>query len=428
MLAVASTTLLLVGCGPVNAGSAAEDAFAVALDAAHGDWVEELRTSASNTLPFAGDAYGSVVLRDDTPPDVFAAVYEFVTTYPASNFDGSGVEANGVGICIGDPQARAKQQLRDALFSAGATLAGDWRCPPSANSEPLPYRATLADFDTDQRRVRSVGAGAGLTLEASISEPAGTVAAPFDAVPDTLAATLGAVAEETEVRQFALTGTDLVIAITPTGDLSPVQAAADAAAGPALQVQIALGSLDATEQAVYAELAPLIDELRQIPGVDSVTANTQGIVLRVPDAQRVAAIHDAAMTQPELDEIGVTILVGEGTHAEGASQYVRPIGGASEHIGGFVELLDTAGVTQVTVHEAGGGRSIWFAVDVAGPLLDTVQLRPMLPIGADAQLGSELEGSALRLTIADQLRAEDVWDASDTVDLGAFVAAWNAAP
>lgn len=425
-LAAVAVGALLAGCAPVNAGSAAADAFEERVRADYGDWVEELRVSSNNTLPFLGEAFGSVVLRADTPPDVFAEVYDFVTGYSGpGDFDGVGVEANGVGVCAGDPQSAAKQQLRDALAASGASLAGEWRCPGRSGDDPLPYSATLDDFDADLQRIRSLGAGAGLELEASVTEPSGTVSGPLDAVPETLAGTLRAVAGLSEVVRFELAGTELDIAIEPTTELDPVQAAADAAAGADLHARVVLGSLDASEQAEYAELAPLFDDLRRIPGVESVQALTQAVEVRAGDPAQVVAIHDAAVAMPELDALGFRIVVGDDADP---SEYFRPIGGASEHIGAFATLLDAPGVTRVLVREAGGDGEVWVAVDVAGPLLDAAQLKSSLPMGVAVQLASDQDDTSLRFTTADRLRSDELSDFSDTVDLEGFAAAWNAAP
>lgn len=426
-LAVIAVGLLLAGCLPVNAGSAAMDEFEERVNADYGEWVESFRLSSNNTLPFMGDAFGSVVLRPDTPPEVFAEVYDFVTGYSGpGDFDGSGVEANGVGVCAGDAQLAARQQLRDALHAAGTSLAGDWPCPPRAGDVPLPYAATLDELDADLQTVRSLGAGAGLQLVATITDPAGMVAGPLDAVPAALPDTLRAVAALTGVERFEADGTALRIAVTPTADLGAVQAAAERAAGADLEVEVLPGSLDASEQAQYAELGPVVDALRQLPGVDEVQAQTQSVEVRTADPQQAVAIHDAAVAMPELDALGFRLVVA-GAPQSLSAEYFRPIGGADEHFGAFAALLASPGVTEVTVHEA-GRQAVWVAVEVAGPLLDAVQLKALLPMGVPAQLGSDADGTHLRFTTAEHLAPGALSGLSDRVDLQAFAAAWNAQP
>lgn len=428
-LAATAVALLLTGCISANAGSAAEDAFTERLTADYGDWVEELRIDAHNTLPFMGDANGSVVLRADTPPDVFAEVVQFVESYQGpGSFAGSGVQANGVGVCFGDPQVDAKQQLRDALHAASAALAGEWRCPPRPGDVPLPYSGTLEAFDGDIALLRSLGTGTGLELTASLTEPDGSVSGPLDEVPGSVAATLRAIDGVSEVLRFQLEGAALTVAIAATADPAPAQSAADAVAGPDLVAQVVLGSLDPAEQARYAELGPLVDDLRALPGVTHVEASPGAVTLRTLDPLQVTAIHDAALAHPEFTELALSIEVGDAGWTMGASRYFRPADGQSQHIADFAAIVATDGVTQVVLNEAGGGRERWLSVEVDWPIMDVVRLKGVVPMGVAAQLASSADDLALRFQLADQLRAEDVSEWQDEVDLEVFAAAWNAAP
>lgn len=428
-LAATSVAVLLAGCLPLNAGGAAQDAFEERVNADYGDWVEAFRTSGLNTLPFMGEAYGSVVLRADTPPDIFAEVYDFVANYRGpGNFEGSGVEANGIGVCVGDPQQGAKQQLRDALQAAGTELTGDWPCPPRPGDAPLAYGGTLEAFDADLAVIRSLGIQTGIELTASVTDPRGSVSGQLDEVPATTAATVFAIDEVSEVLQFDLTDTALTVAISPTADALPAQAAADAAAGPGLVTEVVLGSLDPAQQQRYAELGPVLDELRAIPGVTHVEAAPQSVNLRTLDAQQVTAIHAAALAIPEMADLGFAIEVGEESPTMGGSLYVLPTGGQSQHIDDFAALMMADGVTQVVLKEASPTRERWLSVHADLSIMDVVQLKGIAPTGVEAQFTSVPDDVALRFRIADQLRPADISDWQDAVDLEAFTAAWNAQP
>ncbi|GAA1423841.1 hypothetical protein [Agrococcus citreus] len=425
-----AAALLLSGCGPVNAGSAARDQVEAALEAEFGEHIEELRISSTNDLPFTGRAFGSVVLLPETSPEVFAEVVAFVASFQPSSasFDGSGVQANGVGVCVGDPQADRKLELRDALHAAGASLAGEWSCATRATDDALPYAGTAADLDADADLLRSIELPSGLRLEGSLSEPDGRVSVAIDRLPDTVGETLAAVGAAAEIAQFALEDGVLTIAIAPTADPAPVQAAADAAAGRDLRPRVVLGSLDPAEQARFEELAPLLDALREIPGVDGVEAASTGVTLRTLDPRQVTAVHDAAVAHPELADLALTILVGDGTAATGALEYSRPRGAQSDSIDAFAALAVDPGVADLTVREAAVGGDRWVVVELTGELADMVRLKPVLPIGAPAQLSSATSGETVRLTIADPLAPDDLDDVAGTVDREALADAWNAAP
>lgn len=437
VLAAMSVGVLLTGCLPINAGEAAADEFEERVRAEYGDWVEGFRTDSINTLPFIGSGFGSVVLRPDTPPDVFAEVSDYVEGYQVRGFDGAGVEANGVGVCFGDPQIAAKQELRDALHVAGETLVGTWPCPTRGGGTPVPYEGTVRAFGSDIDLLRSLEMTTGLAFEATLTEPSGTVSGPLDQVPGTVATTLETIGEMHEVQEFTLVpapsggrgagGGLLTVAIASTADASAAQAAADAVAAPELAVEVVQGSLDPAEQARYEELGPLLDDLRALPGVEDVDATTQNIAIRTPDAQQVAAIHDAVLAHPDFVDLGLSIVVGPVGGGMGSS-YWLPAGGENRHLPDFLALLGADGVTQIAVSEPTAERPAWLNLHTARAITAIVDLKSQLPVGVEAQFSSSSDDHELRFVVADQLRVEDVEDWREEVDIEAFVAAWNAAP
>lgn len=429
LVPILAASLLVTGCGPVNAGTAAREEFEAQLDADFGEHVEEVRISDDNTLPFAGRAFGSVVLRPETPPDVLESVFELVTTFrsAAGSFEGSGVVANGVGICVGDPQIDAKRELRSALHAAGASLSGEWPCSTGGVQEPEPYWGPAADLDADVALIRSLDGATGLRLEARLTDPPGTASGLVEELPDTAGAALAAIAAAAEVVAFELKGGALTVAIDQQGDTDAALSAAEAAAGPDLAVHVVLGSLDPSEQAELAELEPVLEELRRVPGVAGAEATVDGIAVRTLDPAQAPAVLEAATSAEALVDRSITILVGEGTAAMRAAEYVRPAGATTGSFDAFAALVADSGVSDVTVREAGGGREGWVDIELTGPLLDAVRLKPVLPTGVDGRLSSVADESSIMWTIADPLRDEHVSSGVGDVDLAAFITAWNAA-
>ena len=426
---IAVASLALAGCGAVNAGSAIEEEFNEAIRAEHGDLILETRVNAHNDLPFSGRASATVVLRPEASAEEFAAVLEDVLSFEPStgNYDGVGVIANGVGVCAPDPQRAAKQALRDALHEAGAALAGEWACPPASADDMRAYVGTLAQFDADLDVVASVGAP-GLHLEAWLSEPAGKVSGPLDDLPDTIGETVGAVADLEDIVAFEVVEGSLNIAIKPTSDPAAAQAAAEAVAGPELPVEIVLGSLDPAQHEEYAALGPLLDDLREVPGVVEVATSTHVVTLRTMDPEQVVAIQEAALAHEEFEKkLTLEILVGEGTQATGAAEYTRPLGGERDGIALFHDLVTHPGVSHARVQESSPTVETWITVDVVGPLTDVADLRSLLPVGVEVQASSDQDNRSVRFTIADTVTADDFYSVHDDTDVAGLVAAWNAA-
>lgn len=423
--------LLFSGCGPVNAGSAAAERFEQAVRADYDEWVEGFNLSEHNTLPFAGSANGSVLLRAETPPEVFDEVLAFVEQYPDDRFEASGVQANGIGVCVGDAARDAKHELRAALHAAGGALQGEWRCPPRPGDPDVGYHGDFAAFAADLPLLRSAAAGLGgpLTLQGSVTDPDGSVSGALDALPASAPAALEAIAAMAEVVRFALVDAQLTVAIVPTADPAPVQAAADAAAGDDLTVQVVLGSLDPSEQATYADLAPLLDELRALPGVDGVEARTLEVTLRTSDAAGVQALGEAALEHPEFHDpqagLSLRIELGGGDRP---TTYWRPADASTDHLARFAALVQREDVTEVTLNEASGSGNAWLAVRVTGTLADAAVLKPDLPVGIPVQLYGEANRNAARFTVAGQLTIDDLGSVRDEADGQAFLDAWNAIP
>lgn len=426
-IGLVATALLATGCGSPNAGAAAQDEIRALLQEKYGEHVEEVRISKDDALPWAGGAFGSVALKPETSPEVFAEVLELMDSFePESGaFDGTGVVANGVGVCFGDPQREQRQALRDALHAADATLAGDWPCPVRTTTDDwLPYVGTAAELDADLRVVRDLPGRRELTLEGEVQEPRGSVSVDLDDPPLTLVKTLDAAERASGgVARFELVDNRLEIAVAPTADLAPIQAAATEAAGKALQVTVVQGTLDAERRDDLADLGPVVDALRAIPGVDEVTA-TGGVVVRVPDPKRVQQVHDDAVDVPGVDALWLTLEVGPADNPRGPSTWVRPAGGSSDSIESFAALVTRPEVEHLSLREADGKKERALNLQLAGPLSDVVRLRRLLPVEAPLTVLSRSDDTSVILRLSADRDIEDLESIHEDVDLAAFRAAW----
>lgn len=445
VLLSAPLLLLTSGCG-IDPGHEAEREFVEHFTTAYPDHVVDTRTAAADKLPWiGGDMAGALVLADDTPPEVFADILADLTTWQpgsGSNYEPVGLVANGVGVCLADEQQEQLQALRDALYAEGLALEGSWPCPEALYGRDSSYQGTLDQVARDAAVVRELWDGPGdLRLRAAVSDLSGTIDHSWPGLPDTLGATLEVVDAQQQVVAWTLTDDGLRIAITPTVDPGPTQAAATAAAGPDLTVQLMQGSLDADRAASLADLAHVADALRPVEGVSSVTVNDTGVVVATPDPGAVRRIYDAALEHGEFEEdLALRIRVDlPGAGGTTQNYFVRTPGGDDELLPLFEDLLASEVVTRVWVSsplpvldpdnpQPGVPTIPGVRLSLAGPVVDTVPaLRGILPDGLRLSLTGPDHRDSVDLTTAPTIAAEDLRTIFTVPDLEAIAAAWNAA-
>ncbi|MCK0110691.1 hypothetical protein MWU75_00840 [Ornithinimicrobium sp. F0845] len=445
-LATASLVVLTSGCG-IDPGHQAEQEFIDHFTQTYPDHVVDTLTAASDKLPWVGgEMAGTLVLADDTPPEVFATILDDLTTWAPdanSNYQPIGLVANGVGVCLDNEQQDQMQSLRDALYADGLALQGSWLCPAAIYGSHSVYKGTLADVTRDAEVVRQVWDGDGeLRLEAEVNTPTGTIDHSWPELPDTLQATLDAVAAEQQIVTFELTDEGLRVAVTPTAELEATQEAATAAAGPGLPVTLMQGSLSPEKAAAMADLAHIPDALRAVEGVTSVTVdpNHMSVAVATRDPAAVRGIYDAAMEHPEFDEDLTLRIQVSLPDADAGNRFVRFPGGDDELLPLFLDLLSSEDVTRVWVTsplpvfdpdspQPGQPSVPGVRITLARPVVETVpELRDILPDGLRVNLtNGEDHRDSVDLTTAPTLTAEDIDSIFTIPDLEAIAAAWNAA-
>lgn len=442
-LALAAAAAVLVsGCGAAFPGGAAADEFTAHFTAAHPEYVEEAVTQSDGKFPYLGGRMtGALVLADDTPPEVLTQIFDEVIAWqPEENasYEPVGVQANGVGLCLDDPQLESKLDLRDALHAADEALAGRWACPLWGVPEGIPpwYSAVQDDFTRDTALVTELLGDSELVVHAKVSEPSGTVESTWTEVPPHLQETLDAIAAAQRVQSFEYDDAQgLRVAVPPTTDLTATQAIAEEAAGPELPVEITQGSLDPARATVLEQLGPVADDLRAVPGVASVGVVPDSITVVVEDPEVAQAVRDTALEHPEFAQVSLRIeflAVADGVRSTYHRYLIRP--GAA---GGQVELfqaLTDADILQVaTLMEhadgEGEGEGTHLTLTLDAPLAQGfAQLKAVLPDGIWVEVKGNDSHAVVEFRTARDLAADDLETRFNTPDLAQLARDWTAAP
>lgn len=436
-LALASAgAVLLSGCGSAWPASDAEERFVEHFSTTYAEHVVSTTTQSSGKWPYAGgELSAQVVLADDTPPELFDQITQEVIAWDPDNsttYDGRGATANGLGVCAGDEQREAKQELRHGLYAEGLALTGDWPCTTWERTEGAPYQASVADFSTDGTTVRALLGedGADLWVRAELREPWGSVDARWVSVPPQLEDTLAAVGEVMPIRTFEFTQAQgLRIAVPATSDLRAAQQAAEEAAGPDLPVEVVQGDLDPVKAAEIEALAPVADHVRAVPGVIDVTARPGHLVIAVDDPGTITAAVQAATTHPALGAASVELnLDASGPDDEWARhRYFWDRGGSDEILDVFVELVGHEAVSSVQVSNRAATPTV--SVTLSHPLADGFgDLKPVLPDGLSVKVAGHEALPSVEFISARTLAPEDLTTQFTTPDLDQLASDWNAAP
>jgi len=449
VLATASLALLVSGCSAFP-GPEAQEEFTEHFTSTYPEHVVDTQTASSGKMPFMGATMeGSLVLADDTPPEIFATILDDLTAWEPDaggvTYEPVGVVANGVGVCMGDEQQEQMQSLRDALYAEGLALQGSWPCEEPIYGSATTYRGSLADVTRDAEVVKRIWDGSGeLRLEAGVFPPSGTIDHAWVEIPDTLEATIEAVAAEQEIVTFELTDEGLRIAVTPTAGLEATQEAATAVAGADLPVTLMQGSLSPERAAAMADIAHIPDALRTVEGVTSVSVNAHNntVAVATEDPAAVHGIYDTATEHPEFDEdLHLQIVVNlPGVDGTTPNHFVRYPGGDDELLPLFLDLLASEDVTRLWISsplpvfdpdnpQPGRPTVPGVRITVAGPVVESVpELRGILPDDLRVNLtNGEDHRDSVDLTTAPTLTADDVDSIFTIPDLEAIAAAWNAA-
>lgn len=441
IVAACSVALLATGCA-IDAGHDAERNFIEHFTSTYPDQVVDTTTFAAESLPFTGGQMaGAVIVADDTPPEDFATILDDVATWDAGRgvtYDPLGVVGNGVGVCLTDEHQEQKQALRDALYADGLALEGQWPCPQRLKATESIYQGTLAQGMQDAETVRRLWDGPGeFRLVGEFTEPWGTVDYPWPDLPPTLDDALHAVEAEHDIVGFELTEAGLRIAIAPTGGLEQAQESAQAAAGADLPVQLLQGSLDAAKADQFGGLADIADDLRTVPGAESVSVTqVGGVAVTTRDAGALAAIVDRALTHEDFAAEGQLVIrvIHPGPDGQNeTSTYTRWPGGTGELLPVFEQLLDQDVVSWIAMTDPLPSPNPddppipGLKIRLTGTVVDGLpQLRSALPDGLLVTVTGADHRDTVDFTTAPRLSASDLDSIFTVPDKEAIAKAWNA--
>ncbi len=433
-LVAVAAVLVTSGCGALSQGADAAEEFTEHFTSTHPDHVIDTITNATDELPFTGKVSGTLVLADDTPPEVLDALLTEVEEWrpdTSAAYTPMGVQAGGLGICLDDPQREAKRELRTALYAEGLVLDGEWACAPWRTSTEPVYRGSLTDLVADTERVDSVlPADHDLVLTAEVSDPWGTVTTRWTGLPDTLADTLEAVAQLHPVAGFRLEGDVLAVNVGEDADLTEARTVAGQAAGPDLEVQVLRGSLDADEAAANEALLPVVQSLREVPGVDTASAARGTLEVTTQDPAALRPIYDAVLDHPDFPEGGSLRLrvvdAGETSPVEGSS-YSTSVGDA--HLDMFAGLVALDTVQDARLLEPVPGQPAAMHVTLTGAFPEGIaSLKPVLLDGTAVTVHAPDSLQRVELTVARTLTEDHVSTMFTDPDVAAIRKAWNDAP
>lgn len=434
LAAVAVTTAVLTSaCGAVSPAHSAAEEFEEHFISTYPDTVLEAVTTATDTWPWlGGEMSGSLVLADDTPPEVLSTILDEVATWqPGENatYDGVGVLANGICLFGSDSQLARKQVLRDRLYAEQLALVGSWDCPTWLGGESQ-YVGSLEDLMEDTAMVRSLwdnGDGP-LRVSARLHDPYGSVDQVWATVPESVPDVLTAIRQEHPVKTFDLTDGDLRVAVTATTRVAELQALADSVAGADLVVEVMQGSLDTEKAAQIEEIATVADQVRAVPGVLGVDVHHPGqLVISVTDSTVVRAVHEAAVTHPDLGSatVEITVEAHDPEHQWARHRYFWQAGGSEAPLEAFLDLVGHESVSVVQVsNRAEPGASVELSVPLAEGF---PQLKEVLPDGLAAKVTGSDALAWVEFTAARSLDPADLQTRFTTPDLAQLARDWNAA-
>lgn len=145
ILALGLGLTLLAGCA-VNKGTALADAFAEEWEGTPD--VARIDTTHDNTLPFAGHAYGTLVVEDGTSSDRVVELAGELSVYAADHDEITGrIEADGITFT-----AAAGEERVETIVAVWQTLAEDDRVAVgdiNANRSEDQWEVHVTAIDTD---------------------------------------------------------------------------------------------------------------------------------------------------------------------------------------------------------------------------------------------------------------------------------------
>ena len=423
-------TVLGLGTASCAEDHGSGDSFRAYIEKSNAQWIDRLDIRPGSAS-FFGSSEILVMLRADTPEDVFADFQKRIKDYDppfGSRLELQGLAANGVGVCRGDPAAPAKTKLRTQLQATGKSLAGTWTCKSGAPGDNI-YRGSTETFLADRKLLNSLPTWSegpeiqlNAELEGELNEPRGTVNAILQDVPAGLESALHAVSAREEIAEWTFENRVLTIAVEPSTAQAAIQQAATAAGG-GLTVHVRQGSVAGA--ALAPEAAGLRAAFRGLPGVESVRMGSgKWITVTLSDISHAASVVKQAQNQPEFTAgYALKLWVPVAWRPRNPFSYSW-YGGKPTQLRGFEELAGNPAVTALDINDSADNPGL--SADFKVSLNNVASLaKPLVAPGAWTVLEGP-DDSQLNFHAAKTLTKES-FEYVKNADQDEFIKAWNAA-
>lgn len=427
---VALTTL--AGCSWLDASTSAAEELTASFEERFGEHLDRIETESPSGLWGGGGwLYATAWFAPDTPEDVLQEALEnlqsfdpeHVSMYPA------GVVANGVGLCTGDPQLEGKRRLRSALAEQGISLEGVWACAMRPDSAPAPYRGSWQSLTEDTAVLHDLTAPIALTLTAEITDPTSSVNGPWDELSVAEASdALAEIADTLVVDSAVLEPGALLVRVQPTSEVDTAQSAAQRVAGDELEVTV-LNGTGAGGAAGGQAVGPMLDAVRELPGVVGVSDTSTGLVVTVADA---VTVGDVLSTAAAFDAYAPTAIRVQVAGNNGATQHHRvdkPGGVDGSDVDTFLALAAIPDIAAVwwTVPGLGGHPATTLVLSEPGYAWVTAA-KPLLPHGTRVGISGLHQTITVTFTAAPTLTTDDVDLGPADFDPAELIRTWNDGP
>ncbi|PSL37972.1 hypothetical protein CLV49_1580 [Labedella gwakjiensis] len=342
----AAIALGLAGCGDVNAGSGALDKLHAIVDG----WDETLDVdeSATNTLPWTGQASATVIVTSETSDDRLAEMTETLGAFLEEE-DGGTAHWSYLDLQVGafrfgvdeDADERglrivAVEALRsdDRVVGGFVQSADDVIVQPDDTATDRPPRRAIGEADGTMRAivtndvplteaydlVRSIAALVpDLDDSAVVAETEDGTSAVSDSdsivggtarsvAPTTSLALATAVGSAAPVSDVIATSDSLDIRLESTRDVGSVR---DLFESRAIDLGIDLtvnGGVVSDDGTAYPEVLGVAQALDGVDGVESVRVSGSEISVTLPDATPLTATINTLLTQADIDVVTLVTL------------------------------------------------------------------------------------------------------------------------
>ncbi|MEP6481863.1 MAG: hypothetical protein ABJA94_07640 [Rhodoglobus sp.] len=430
---VAVVCLLVSGCGPINAGSAAAHDFYVYMTGQPG--VADVQVHASNNLPFQGSADATVVLNKGAGEGTLTTVMNRMAAYlrdDASNVSWTtDAELDGFTVAVSavDDQNHAiidlLGQVRAIDGIVGGTIDSETRNRPGNDlvvENSAQFIATLAQLVklhfTSAVRVSDADSTFAVTSTDDRQMPESEIAA------------YEAVAAVYRVTGATLAPGSVAVRVAADTDVAAAAALAKSLPGSAgIAFTITGGNVTREGDGDFTLVDTVIARLAGLPDVTAINATASKakhatLALTVKTIDAIVAI-EAVLT--ELDPQSVlTVNYRSADAVAPGFQIYGPSTRRATYIPIVAELSSGAYISSIEI-DADRINIVAGAYDATRMAELAAALKRLLPAGESVRLTNVQGGVNFSFTTGDLIDVPADKSYGD-VDATAFVAAWNAAP